>query len=120
MPGLHEPLANAAKTPGLISLPLILGFCQQCAKRYTPITINKFYGSHRKIMEFFNDGLPYYYDGRPYYSLNTWLKQKFGTKVYKLALDGGMGCPNRDGTLGKGGCIFAARAAPVILLRESV
>ena len=51
---------------------------------------------------------PYSYDGLPYYSLNNWLKQKFGTKVYKLALDGGMSCPNRDGTLGKGGCIFCS------------
>lgn len=49
-----------------------------------------------------------YWDGRPYYSLNAWLKQRFGTKVYKLALDGGMTCPNRDGTLGNGGCIFCS------------
>lgn len=49
-----------------------------------------------------------YWDGQPYYSLNTWLKQKFGTKVYKLALDGGMTCPNRDGRLGTGGCIFCS------------
>ena len=49
-----------------------------------------------------------YWDGKPYYSLNTWLKQRFGTKVYKLALDGGMTCPNRDGTLGTGGCIFCS------------
>lgn len=49
-----------------------------------------------------------YRDGRPYYSLNAWLKQTFGTKVYKLALDGGMTCPNRDGTLGTGGCIFCS------------
>lgn len=48
------------------------------------------------------------WDGRPYYSLNAWLKQKFGTKVYKLALDAGMSCPNRDGTVGWGGCIFCS------------
>ena len=47
-----------------------------------------------------------YSDGRPYYSLNAWLKDQFGQKIYKLALDGGMTCPNRDGTLGTGGCIF--------------
>ena len=34
------------------------------------------------------------------------LKTRFGHKLYKLALDGGMTCPNRDGTLGTGGCIF--------------
>ena len=48
------------------------------------------------------------WDGRPYYSLNAWLKQKFGTKVYKLALDAGMSCPNRDGRVGWGGCIFCS------------
>ncbi len=48
------------------------------------------------------------WEGRPYHSLNAWLKQRFGTKVYKLALDGGMTCPNRDGTLGNRGCIFCS------------
>ena len=43
-----------------------------------------------------------------YYSLNRYLRQTFGEKVYKLALDGGMTCPNRDGTLGTGGCIFCS------------
>ncbi len=41
-----------------------------------------------------------------YRSLNTYLRETFGCKVYKLALEGGMTCPNRDGTLGYGGCIF--------------
>ena len=49
-----------------------------------------------------------YSDGRPYYSLNAWLKDQFGQKIYKLALDGGMTCPNRDGTVGSGGCIFCS------------
>lgn len=48
------------------------------------------------------------WDGRPYYSLNSWLKQRFGTKVYKLSLDAGMSCPNRDGKVGYGGCIFCS------------
>ena len=43
-----------------------------------------------------------------YYSLNDYIKQTFGEKLYKLALNGGMSCPNRDGTLGKGGCIFCS------------
>ena len=43
-----------------------------------------------------------------YYSLNRYLREQFGEKVYKLALDGGMSCPNRDGTLGTGGCIFCS------------
>lgn len=40
--------------------------------------------------------------------LNSYLQQKFGHKVYKLALNGGMTCPNRDGTKGSGGCIFCS------------
>lgn len=40
--------------------------------------------------------------------LNNYLKNKFGTKVYKISLNGGMTCPNRDGTIGTGGCIFCS------------
>lgn len=43
-----------------------------------------------------------------YYSLNQYLKDTFGCKVYKIALDGGFTCPNRDGTLGIKGCIFCS------------
>ncbi len=43
-----------------------------------------------------------------YRSLNTELREQFGDKVYKLALDGGFTCPTRDGTKGTGGCIFCA------------
>ncbi len=43
-----------------------------------------------------------------YYSLDSYIKQTFGEKLYKLSLDGGMSCPNRDGTLGTGGCIFCS------------
>ncbi len=38
--------------------------------------------------------------------LNDYYREKFGCKVYKLSLDGGFTCPNRDGSLGSGGCIF--------------
>ena len=38
--------------------------------------------------------------------LSDYYKERFGCKVYKLSLDGGFTCPNRDGTLGTGGCIF--------------
>ena len=40
--------------------------------------------------------------------LNDYLRETFGCKVYKLALNGGFTCPNRDGTLGTGGCIFCS------------
>ena len=40
--------------------------------------------------------------------LSDHYREKFGCKVYKLAIDGGFTCPNRDGTLGTGGCIFCS------------
>lgn len=43
-----------------------------------------------------------------YYSLNEYYRKKFGKKVYRLAISGGMTCPNRDGTLGDRGCIFCS------------
>ena len=48
------------------------------------------------------------WNGKPYYSLDNYLKETFGQKVYKLAIDGGFTCPNRDGTLGSRGCIFCS------------
>ena len=44
-----------------------------------------------------------------YYSLDYYLKTAYGEKLYKISLDGGMTCPNRDGTLGTRGCIFCSR-----------
>ncbi|MCM1106815.1 MAG: TIGR01212 family radical SAM protein [Blautia sp.] len=44
------------------------------------------------------------------YTLNQYLRDTFGEKVYKLALDGGFTCPNRDGTLDSRGCIFCSGA----------
>lgn len=49
------------------------------------------------------------YGGERYYTLNQYLRERFSQKVYKLALDGGMTCPNRDGTLGGSGCIFCSQ-----------
>ena len=46
------------------------------------------------------------WDQLPYQSLNYYLKQTYGTKVYKVAVNAGFTCPNRDGTKGTGGCIF--------------
>lgn len=44
-----------------------------------------------------------------YYSLNEYLKKTFGEKVYKISLDGGMTCPNRDGKIDTRGCIFCSK-----------
>lgn len=45
---------------------------------------------------------------KPYHSLDYEMRQRFGEKVYKISLESGMTCPNRDGTLGHGGCIFCS------------
>lgn len=49
-----------------------------------------------------------FWGDKRYYSLDYYLKQTFGEKVYRLSLNGGMTCPNRDGTLGNRGCIFCS------------
>lgn len=46
--------------------------------------------------------------GKPYYSLDAWLKNTYGCKCYKIALNAHMTCPNRDGTLGTQGCLFCS------------
>lgn len=43
-----------------------------------------------------------------YNNLSNFLRRKFGSKVYKVSLDAGFSCPNRDGTLGTDGCIFCS------------
>lgn len=51
---------------------------------------------------------PLRWGDKPYHSLDYELKHQYGEKIYKIALDAGMTCPNRDGTLGTGGCIFCS------------
>lgn len=46
--------------------------------------------------------------GKPYYSLDAYCKNTFGHKCYKIAIDAGLSCPNRDGTLDTRGCIFCS------------
>lgn len=48
------------------------------------------------------------WNGKPYYSFDYMLKERFSEKIYKVALNGRMTCPNRDGTLGNRGCIFCS------------
>ena len=64
---------------------------------------------------------------KPYRSLDFHLRERFGEKIYKLSLNGGMTCPNRDGTLGSGGCIFCSAggsgdfaADPALAIREQI
>lgn len=51
---------------------------------------------------------PRHFGDKHYYSLNEYCKQTFGGKVYRLSLNGGMTCPNRDGSLSTGGCTFCS------------
>lgn len=48
------------------------------------------------------------WNGKPYHSFSYMLEDRFGEKVYKVALNGGMSCPNRDGKISHGGCIFCS------------
>ncbi len=53
-------------------------------------------------------GTPQRWGERRYYALDYYLKQNFGEKLYKISLNGGCSCPNRDGTCGTRGCIFCS------------
>jgi len=48
------------------------------------------------------------WNDKRYHSLNYFLREKFGDKVTKIALDGGFSCPNRDGTISSCGCLFCS------------
>lgn len=48
------------------------------------------------------------WDNKPYHSLDYYFKEVYGQKVYKIAIDGGMTCPNRDGIIDSRGCIFCS------------
>ncbi len=52
--------------------------------------------------------LPGNWYGKPYFSLDAWCKNVCGEKLYKVAIDLGLTCPNRDGALSWGGCIFCS------------
>jgi radical SAM protein (TIGR01212 family) len=45
---------------------------------------------------------------KPYNDYNSYLRSRYGTKVYRIGLDAGFTCPNRDGTKGSGGCIYCS------------
>jgi len=51
---------------------------------------------------------PLKWNQKPYYSLDAYSKEHYGMKIYKIALDAGMTCPNRDGTLDTRGCVFCS------------
>ena len=51
---------------------------------------------------------PYSNDNKRYHTYNYYLKNKYQQKIAKVSLNAGFTCPNRDGTRGKGGCIFCS------------
>lgn len=55
-----------------------------------------------------NYSSPQYWGDKRYHSLNYHLRGQFGEKIGKITLDGGFTCPNRDGSLGRGGCLFCS------------
>src|SRR5436309_8030279 len=64
---------------------------------------------------------------RRYYAFSRFLKARFGTKVYRVTVDGGFTCPNVDGTVTVGGCVFCDnrsfspnRRLPRVSVREQV
>ncbi|KAA1038446.1 TIGR01212 family radical SAM protein [Macrococcus equipercicus] len=56
------------------------------------------------------DQFKYALDNKRYHTWNYHLRQKFGQKIFKVALEGGFDCPNRDGTVAHGGCTFCSVA----------
>lgn len=60
------------------------------------------------MKENFNLEKPAFFGEKRFYQANTWLKENFGKKTIKLAIDGGFTCPNRDGSKGFGGCTFCS------------
>lgn len=60
------------------------------------------------IIEYLNLHKAVQWNGKNYYSLNSFLKHKFGCKVFKISLDAGFSCPNRDGKISNNGCLFCS------------
>ncbi len=60
------------------------------------------------MKEIFDDKIPNFFGENRFYSASSWLKNYFGKKTIKLAIDGGFTCPNRDGTKGTLGCTFCS------------
>lgn len=57
-----------------------------------------------------NNNFPFPSDGKRYFTWNRYLRDTFDMKIFKVALDAGFDCPNRDGTVAYGGCTFCSVA----------
>ena len=58
-----------------------------------------------------NNPFPYAIANKRYKTIDYALKEKYQTKVAKVSLNGGFSCPNRDGKISKGGCIFCSNGS---------
>jgi uncharacterized protein len=59
-----------------------------------------------RVPDSYSPDCPWRAAGLPYYSLGFYCQHQFGCRVWKVSVDAGLNCPNRDGTLGQGGCVF--------------
>ena len=73
------------------------------------------------------NGKPTFWGDKRYHSLDFYLKNTFGEKIYRLSLNAGMTCPNRDGTIDTRGCIFCSAggsgdfaSAPTLSITEQI
>src|SRR6516165_2733109 len=71
--------------------------------------------------------IPALFEGRRYYPLGRFLRERFGAKVYRVTVDGGFTCPNVDGSVAVGGCVYCDnrsfspnRRQPRVPVREQV
>ena len=64
------------------------------------------------------NNFPFPSDGKRYYTWNRYLRDQFGYESFKVALDAGFDCPNRDGTVAFGGCTFCSVAGSVVISPE--
>lgn len=67
----------------------------------------------------FGPGVPPPHERKPFRDVGRFLKETFGAKCYKVCVDGGFTCPNRDGTCGTGGCIFCGERGSGEFITES-
>ena len=82
--------------------------CKAGGKRVNLSEYHNYGKKNHNCDDKYSDFVKKHYGGERFYTLNAYLRERFGQKVYKLALDGGMTCPNRDGKIGYGGCIFCS------------
>ena len=67
-----------------------------------------FYSCYNTGGDFMTNTFPYSDSNKRYHALDYYYRHKYGCKVFKVSLNAGFTCPNRDGTVGVGGCIYCS------------